>query len=114
MPFSSSSSSPTTRLTTFQRSSVAASEIPPLTPNTSSPNRLRGGWLRTIEATAPSRSTRTAGRSRSATANPAGDALDLGGLGAARDPWELQRVVVVAGDDVDVEVEDRLPGGGPA
>ncbi len=32
-------------------------------------------------------------------------------LAGRRNPWQLQRIVVVSRDHVDVEVEDRLPGG---
>ena len=41
------------------------------------------------------------------------DCGDLVHVGPAGDPRQLQRIVLVAGDDVDVEVEDGLPGGGP-
>ena len=43
-----------------------------------------------------------------------GDCGDLVQVAPPRDPRQLQRIVLVAGDDVDVEVEDRLPGGGAA
>ena len=39
---------------------------------------------------------------------------EISSMSAPRgDPRQLQRIVLVTGNDVDVEVEDGLPGGGP-
>ena len=79
------------------------------------PNRFSGGLWSTIDATAPSRSSanRRAQPSPSPLIRSATAAISSG-VAAARDPRQLQRVVLVARDHVEVEVEDRLPGGRPA
>src|SRR5829696_5828448 len=80
----------------------------------SAPNRLSGGLSSTTAPTASPRSKRTVGpaaRSGAGSATQlAGDAGELLLVGLAGVGRQLERVVVVAGDDVQMEVEDRLPG----
>jgi len=43
-----------------------------------------------------------------------GDLCDLIRIPGSGDPRKLERIILVSRHDVDVEVEDGLPGGGPA
>src|SRR5262245_50849581 len=86
-------------------------------PQASSPNRFSGGFSRIITATLPSRS-RWIGAAVSVSAilssQSLGDLGDPAGVPRRGNPGQLERIVLVPGHDVDVEVEDRLPGGGAA
>src|SRR5947209_8058086 len=53
-------------------------------------------------------------RCKSGLAERLRGSLDLLGIALRRRPWQAQRIVLVARDDVDVEVEYGLPGGASA
>src|SRR5262245_31386167 len=82
-------------------------------PQASSPNRLSGGSESTITATLPSRSSRIGAVLVSAilTSQFGGYSRDLIGVSGGGYPGQLQGIIRIAGHDVDVEVEHRLPGG---
>src|SRR5215218_5424369 len=102
--------SPSARITRARTPAFSASPTASKTATVSSrPKRLSGGSSITTTPTFPRRSSRAL---RSAT-QLLRDGRQLLVVGLLRARRELERVVLVAGDHMDVEVEDRLPGGGP-
>src|SRR3954451_8451978 len=86
-------------------------------PQASSPNRLSGGLESTTDATWPSRSSRigvVVVVSTILTSQFGGHGRDLVRIPGLGNPGQLQRIILVAGHDVDVEMEDGLPRSGPA
>src|SRR4051794_15458314 len=109
--------SPSARQTRARASEPSTSSMQSTrAPHASSPNRLSGGLESTIDATLPSRSSRigVVVVSTILTSQFGGRGRDLIGIPGRGNPGQLQRIILVSGHDVDVEMEDRLPGRRPA
>src|SRR3954465_2863652 len=106
--------SPSARQTRARASEPSPSSMQSTSaPQASSPNRLSGGLESTIEATLPSRSSRIGAVLVSVSAifssQSGGGRRDLIGIPGLGDPGKLQRIILVSGHHVDVEVKDGLP-----
>src|SRR3954468_23367317 len=100
---------PSARIRSALTPSPSASPMAATTSVVSSrPNRLSGGSSITPTPTSPWRSK----RARASATKLIGDLGELLLVGLLGPGGQLQRVVVVARDHVDVEVEHRLPRGG--
>src|SRR3954454_3277594 len=110
--------SPSARQTRARASEPSTSSMQSTSaPQASSPNRLSGGLESTTEATLPSRSSRigvVVSISAIFTSQFGGHGRDLVRIPGLGNPGQLQRIILVAGHDVDVEMEDGLPRSGPA